>query len=477
MFPKMKKLHFKIIWSFFKNLMKKRNKNLKEILSSRFYKSDKIEPGAAATLTIGDVLYDYARVDPRVLLGVSHAHPDPKGMLLRASGLEDINAPESLDNVFQFAKFQYLIPRQAKYLDPDSLKGLQSSDMGHVAEFVVKQQWQSEDNEVVTMPDIPNYPGADLFRFDIPYNVKWYPKAHPKMLEHFEEYPKIKIVTSTEAAKDFWEKHPDLAHMVEDSRINYAFVPVLQNTSNKAGKELFENDYLFDLAIPEVFGISYIIVTAKNAMYLYQGKTDLKNAFENVLVGGTARVAGMGVGSYVGSKLGGFIGDMFDQEEAGEVVGGLILSIGGLIGGKKIGDKILEEKCKKEKTDLERKLSDYLHKASEIHSKGIKIFKEKIKKTELLKKGNDFQKQLSDFLMPRMEDEMNYKKKSNNKLKKFTNDPKLINSSSNLLELSGEAVVVGKKFGVDPDIIPKERNALLKAFDKLKKILKKKGLI
>ena len=476
MFPKMKKLHFKIIWSFFKNLMKKRNKNLKEILSSRFYKSDKIEPGAAATLTIGDVLYDYARVDPRVLLGVSHAHPDPKDMLLRASGLEDINAPESLDSVFQFAKFQYLIPRQAKYLDPDSLKGLQTSDMGHVAEFVVKQKWQSENREV-DMPDTPNFPGADLFSFGIPYNVKWYPKAHPKMLEHFEEYPKIKIVTSTEAAKDFWEKHPDLAHMVEDSRINYAFVPDLQNTSNKAGKELFENDYLFDLAVPEVFGISYIIVSAKNAMYLYQGKTDLKNAFENVLVGGTARVAGMGVGSYVGSKLGGFIGDMFDQEEAGEVVGGLILSIGGLIGGKKIGDKILEEKCKKEKTDLERKLSDYLHKASEIHSKGIKIFKEKIKKTELLKKGNDFQKQLSDFLMPRMEDEMNYKKKSNNKLKKFTNDPKLINSSSNLLELSGEAVVVGKKFGVDPDIIPKERNALLKAFDKLKKILKKKGLI
>ena len=113
--------------------MKKRNKNLKEILSSRFYKSDKVEAGAAATLTIGDVLYDYARVDPRVLLGVSHAHPDPKGMLLRASNLEDINAPESLDNVFQFAKFQYLIPRQAKYLDPDSLKGLQTSDMGHVA--------------------------------------------------------------------------------------------------------------------------------------------------------------------------------------------------------------------------------------------------------------------------------------------------------------------------------------------------------
>ena len=456
--------------------MKKRNKNLKEILSSRFYKSDKVEAGAAATLTIGDVLYDYARVDPRVLLGVSHAHPDPKGMLLRASNLEDINAPESLDNVFQFAKFQYLIPRQAKYLDPDSLKGLQTSDMGHVAEFVVKQKWQSENREV-DMPDTPNFPGADLFSFGIPYNVKWYPKAHPKMLEHFEENPNIKIVTSTEAAKDFWEKHPDLAHMVEDSGIKYDYVPNLQNTSNKAGIELFENDYLFDLAIPEVFGISYIIVTAKNAMYLYQGKTDLKNAFENVLVGGTARVAGMGVGSYVGSKLGGFIGDMFDQEEAGEVVGGLILSIGGLIGGKKIGDKILEEKCKKEKTDLERKLSDYLHKASEIHSKGIKIFKEKIKKTELLKKGNDFQKQLSDFLMPRMEDEMNYKKKSNNKLKKFTNDPKLINSSSNLLELSGEAVVVGKKFGVDPDIIPKERNALLKAFDKLKKILKKKGLI
>ena len=457
--------------------MKKRNKNLKEILSSRFYKSDKVEAGAAATLTIGDVLYDYARVDPRVLLGVSHAHPDPKGMLLRASGLEDIDAPESLDNVFQFAKFQYLIPRQAKYLDPDSLKGLQTSDMGHVAEFVVKQKWQSENREV-DMPDTPNFPGADLFSFGIPYNVKWYPKAHPKMLEHFEENPNIKIVTSTEAAKDFWEKHPDLAHMVEDSGIKYDYVPNLQNTSNKAGIELFENDYLFDLAIPEVFGISYIIVTAKNAMYLYQGKTDLKNAFENVLVGGTARVAGMGVGSYVGSKLGGFIGDMFDQEEAGEVVGGVIGSVPGFILGKKGGDKILEEKCKKEKTDLDKKLSDYLHKASDIHSKGVKIFKEKIKKTELLKKGNDFQKQMSDFLMPRMEDEMSYKKKNDNKLKEFKNNPKLINpSSKSILELSGEAVVLGKKFGIDPDIIPKERNALLKAFDKLKKMLKKKGLI
>ena len=460
--------------------MKKGDKNLKEILSSRFYKSDKVEAGAAATLTIGDVLYDYARVDPRVLLGVSHAHPDPKGMLLRASNLEDINAPESLDNVFQFAKFQYLIPRQAKYLDPDSLKGLQTSDMGHVAEFVVKQKWQSENYElgIIDMPDSPNFPGADLFPFGIPYNVKWYPKAHPKMVEHFEENPNIKIVTSTEAAKDFWEKHPDLAHMVEDSGINYDYVPYLQNTSNKAGKELFENDYLFDLAIPEVFGISYIIVTAKNAMYLYQGKTDLKNAFENVLVGGTARVVGMGVGSYIGSKLGGIIGDILDQEEAGEVVGGVIGSIPGFIGGKKIGDKFLEEKCKKEKTDLDKKLSDYLHKASDIHSKGVKIFKEKIKKTELLKKGNDFQKQMSDFLMPRMEDEMSYKKKNDNKLKEFKNNPKLINpSSKSILELSGEAVVLGKRFGIDPDIIPKERNALLKAFDKLKKMLKKKGLI
>ena len=460
--------------------MKKRNKNLKEILSSRFYKSDKVEAGAAATLTIGDVLYDYARVDPRVLLGVSHAHPDPKGMLLRASNLEDINAPESLDNVFQFAKFQYLIPRQAKYLDPDSLKGLQTSDMGHVAEFVVKQKWQSENYElgIIDMPDSPNFPGADLFPFGIPYNVKWYPKAHPNMLKHFEENPNTKIVTSTEAAKDFWEKHPDLAHMVEDSGINYDYVPDLQNTSIKAGKELLENDYLFDLAIPEVFGISYIIVTAKNAMYLYQGKTDLKNAFENVLVGGTARVVGMGAGSYIGSKLGGIIGDIFDQEEAGEVVGGVIGSIPGFIGGKKIGDKFLEEKCKKEKTDLDKKLSDYLHKASDIHSKGVKIFKEKIKKTELLKKGNDFQKQMRDFLIPRMEDEMSYKKKNDNKLKEFKNNPKLINpSSKSILELSGEAVVLGKRFGIDPDIIPKERNALLKAFDKLKKMLKKKGLI
>ena len=145
---------------------------------------------------------------------------------------------------------------------------------------------------------------------------------------------------------------------------------------------------------------------------------------------------------------------------------------------KKIGDRFLEEKCKKEKTDLDRKLSDYLHKASDIHSKGVKIFKEKIKKTELLKKGNDFQKQMSDFLMPRMEDEMSYKKKNDNKLKEFKNNPKLINpSSKSILELSGEAVVLGKKFGIDPDIIPKERNALLKAFDKLKKMLKKKGLI
>ena len=80
--------------------------------------------------------------------------------------------------------------------------------------------------------------------------------------------------------------------------------------------------------------------------------------------------------------------------------------------------------------------------------------------------------------MPRMDDEMNYKKKNDNKLKEFKNNPKLINpSSKSLLELSGEAVVVGKKFGVDPDIIPKERNGLLKAFDKLKKMLKKKGLI
>ena len=119
-----------------------------------------------------------------------------------------------------------------------------------------------------------------------------------------------------------------------------------------------------------------------------------------------------------------------------------------------------------------------MHKASDIHSKGVKIFKEKIKKTELLKKGNDFQKQMSDFLIPRMEDEMSYKKKNDNKLKEFKNNPKLINpSSKSILELSGEAVVLGKKFGIDPDVIPKERNALLKAYDKLKKMLKKKGLI
>jgi hypothetical protein len=206
-----------------------------------------------AGLTLGDLIYDTMRLDPRVVEGI------------------DFAKTEDLGGLFQL-KFA------ANY---DILNDIPQGEFtrlkGYVGERFVEQQLQSEGMEVEFPPD-PNQAGYDLLVNGDEFQVKCVADIS-SVSNHFEKYPDIPVFINEEIS----ESLVDVPNVYPVNGFSLEAVENSTRETIEAGGEVL--DYEIPL-------IALSVAIGKNAYSFLRGKTDLKHGAINVAYDAVGGVAG-----------------------------------------------------------------------------------------------------------------------------------------------------------------------------------------
>ena len=352
------------------------------------------ESGAFLSISLGDLIYDILRVDPKVIEGI------------------DFVRKESLTNAFKIGK-QEIIDRSNKSLS--SLDSLHSNYTGYTFERMVGLEYQQKGSEVV-FPEMANNPGYDVIINGQEFQIKCQAEGINLLTKHFEKYPNIPIIANQEAAIEFYSKFPEKEYLVINSGFTFNEASNLVKTSTDASVEIFEDENLYSTFLPEILGIVSIISIVKNLTYLSKGEITGSKALENISIESAGKFATAGIGAKIGSFLG----------PIGTVTFGFL---GYMLGQSIINQMRIDSKCKKEIEAINKNLFNYLTATEKILQKNFKIFKEKINYLDKkLKKKSDIMsnvikddkynnaKQFYDFFKNKVEEE---RKKRKNILSKI----------------------------------------------------------
>ena len=119
----------------------------KKIKKKNIYDKLLTEEGAYAGLSVGDLFYDYLRVDPEVVKTLDIIHPN-----------DDLQNPIAV-GWYKKKKMDFF---QENSENPDKAwQGHENRDFGYSGERYFGQQFQNQNSEV-TFPDSLNNPGYDL---------------------------------------------------------------------------------------------------------------------------------------------------------------------------------------------------------------------------------------------------------------------------------------------------------------------------
>lgn len=235
------------------------------------------DEGLIAGLTVAEVLFDAAAIDPRVVAAT------------------DFSNAEAIDSIFQFGAFA----ERLQDMEGMARVGAESHLRGFVAELVVATRLSDYD---VSLADSPNTPGYDLIVDGNPFQVKCYADTSAGMAaleNHFARYPDIPVFVNSEllpAVQVSGEAWGDSVFGVEG--FDYAHTNEIVQESLASGADLM------DLSVP-VFAIA--VSAARNVHAWWKGSLSLKDLpFEiavDAALHGTLTVAGGFTGSAVGLLL------------------------------------------------------------------------------------------------------------------------------------------------------------------------------
>lgn len=145
---------------------------------------------------MGDVIYDYIRINPEVVHAV------------------EFSRSADVDSVLSFARFA-----AAKAdLTGASLGGLQNGLQGYVAEELVAEHLTAQGHDVV-FPGSANNPGWDLSVDGQHFQVKCL-AGSSGIYEHFHDYPDIPVIVNADLADQLGDHpgvyiDPQLHHWVD----------------------------------------------------------------------------------------------------------------------------------------------------------------------------------------------------------------------------------------------------------------------
>lgn len=223
---------------------------------------------AMAALTVGDIIYSWAAVDPSVIAAADFIHTADIGSGLSFAQL----AEQILDG------------------SERSVLGATSQLKGYVAEQAVAAQLTAAGH-TVSLPDAANEPGWDLLVDGQQVQVKFHASLDG-LRQHFERYD-YPVIANTELADHIPEEWADQVFFIDG--LSNELVDHVTQESLGAGVEFLN---------PSVISIAGAVSAAKGVLAYRRGQITAKQAVEQALLEGGVRMGLAGGGGVIGAGVG-----------------------------------------------------------------------------------------------------------------------------------------------------------------------------
>ena len=451
--------------------MKKAKSKLEKYLSKKISNNKKDTAGVAA-LSIGDLIYDMARVDPLYIRGAQFARPGTDLSSILKIG------KQNLKDIAEEGESYFNTLHKANYT-------------GGVHEFVTDQYMLKRGVEI-EIPEKMNQAGWDRIYNGQEWQIKF--GSVENIRKAREKYPEYPVATDIETAEQYNTKYPDDAFFVLGTTPKSLTENIVAESS-AASMEVYEDDELFDTGFSEFFGIASIVSVFKNVGYVSDKKTDIYSGVQNVIVDtagrGTLMLGGAKAGSLVLGPLGALLG----------------IGIGAIFSRDWINKFKIWAFCEEERDHLINAIEVYIKKAIENINYNLDTFKKKRKKIESLNsdtflntilkifrkkeetKKKTIPNELCEYLVKRMNVELEMKEDvldllysiQNDKHEKFSKY-RWLNykfkdlSDSKLPELTNELIKTIAEAGVQPQLLPEEGDYLIESVNNFIQATQKRGI-
>ncbi|MBT3778308.1 MAG: hypothetical protein HOE70_02580 [Flavobacteriaceae bacterium] len=451
--------------------MKKAKSKLEKYLSKKISNNKKDTAGVAA-LSIGDLIYDMARVDPLYIRGAQFARPGTDLSSILKIG------KQNLKDIAEEGESYFNTLHKANYT-------------GGVHEFVTDQYMLKRGVEI-EIPEKMNQAGWDRIYNGQEWQIKF--GSVENIRKAREKYPEYPVATDIETAAQYNTKYPDDAFFVLGTTPKSLTENIVAESS-AASMEVYEDDELFDTGFSEFFGIASIVSVFKNVGYVSDKKTDIYSGVQNVIVD----TAGRGTLMLGGAKAGGLV-----LGPLGALLG---IGIGAIFSRDWINKFKIWAFCEEERDHLINAIEVYIKKAIENINYNLDTFKKKRKKIESLNsdtflntilkifrkkeetKKKTIPNELCEYLVKRMNVELEMKEDvldllysiQNDKHEKFSKY-RWLNykfkdlSDSKLPELTNELIKTIAEAGVQPQLLPEEGDYLIESVNNFIQATQKRGI-
>lgn len=281
------------------------------------------------SLVLGEILYDYIRIDPTVVEGIDFARSD------------------DLSNIFGLNDFAEKVLAKGA----DSLAGDLNQLHGYVAERIVAQHLNALGH-CIEFPGSSSQEGFDLLVDGNEFQVKC--TANVDLVrEHCERFPGIPVYVNHELGEDV----ADMPNVIVDDGLSCEDVRA-QTTAT-----LHRADDIDDFDIP---WIALAFAASFELREYLRGNNDVESAIVNILTDTGARSLGGGIGHVAGYGLGLVFGP------AGALVGP---TLGGIVGAS-VGRRWISRQARRLFTiDNERRLREAMDAFSD---RAARVMPEKI---------------------------------------------------------------------------------------------------
>jgi hypothetical protein len=223
---------------------------------------------AVAALTLGDILFAAAAIDPTVIEAA------------------DFSRIEDIDSRLAFAEFA----RKIHELAPDGYVGALSSLKGYVAERVVAAELVMLGHDV-SFPDASNHAGWDILVDGHEFQVKCL-EGIGGLQDHFDTYS-FPVFVNSELAGHIpaeWADHVFFVEGYSDQLVTH-----VTETSLDAGAGVFH---------PHVPLFAMGISALRNFGAYQEGRVSAIQAVEQIIMDGGTRAGLAAIGGYAGSAIG-----------------------------------------------------------------------------------------------------------------------------------------------------------------------------
>jgi|TARA_B100001964_G_scaffold238544_1_gene304236 hypothetical protein len=451
---------------------KKKLSKLEKYLSKKISNNKKDTAGVVG-LSIGDLIYDMARVDPLYIKGAQFARPKT-----------DLNSILKIGR----QNLKDIADKGEGYFD----KLHSTNYTGGVHEFVTDQYMLKTIGRVeIEIPEKMNQVGWDRIYNGQKWQIKFGSVENVRKAREKSDYP---VATDIETAAEYKTKYPEDAFFVLGTTPKSLTENIVAESS-AASMEVYEDDELFDTGFSEFFGIASIVSVFKNVGYMSNKKTDLYSGVQNVILDtagrGTLMMGGAKGGSLIAGPIGALIG----------------IGLGAIVSTDWINKFKIWAFCEEERDNLIEAIENYLVGATENINYNLDTFKRKRKKIESLNSDTFFNtilkifrtkeetkkktipNELCEYLVKRMNGELETKENVLELLYAIQEDKeeegskyRLLNekfedlSDTKLPELTNELIKKIGEAGVQPQLLPEQGQHLMSSLNKFINATQKRGI-